>query len=205
VSGAARQPERSGPESSGSSPRRKTSAGRTSKAASKRTKKVREQTAELRSPPGAARKARRDLPDVVGAFSEADLKELYRFWSGQRAPKNPADPADARRKVLEWMSDPAIVEARVGSLGKRLATILDLCLEAPRYQRCVRELESARPLAYLSEYDLETSLGALERHALLVQGESARVESFGARCYAIPDDVGDAILRPADVTPGSPR
>ena len=133
--------------------------------------------------------------EAVEALPEGDLAELWRFWSGQRNGRIPDDPAALKKQVLEWLADPALVESRVAGIGRRLGSILDLHLEAPRYQCSVTDLVNARPLAYLSPYDLEASLSVLERRALLVEGHSHGVEHYGARAYAVPSDLGDAILR----------
>lgn len=147
---------------------------------------------------GAADKARaprtRSL-DAVQSLPAADLNELHRFWSGQRGARPPEDASEVRRQVSEWMADPSIVEARVASLPRRLQSILDLHLEHPRYQCTLGDLVNARNLAYMSNYDLQASLAVLQRHALLVEGKSQNVSSYGLRSYSVPVDVGDAILR----------
>ena len=126
---------------------------------------------------------------------ESELVELFRFWSGQRMTRIPDDASELRRSVHGWMSDPSSVEARVASLPKRLVSILDIHLDAARYQCSVLELLNARSLAYMSSYDVEASLAALARHALLVEGKSVHEGSLGARAYSVPADVGDTILR----------
>jgi hypothetical protein len=143
---------------------------------------------------GHARAARARIWDAISALPDSDLPELYRFWSGQRTIRIPEDPTEIRQRVLEWMSEPPTVEARISGLPKRLVSVLDLYLDAPRYQCSALELASARSLAYLSPYDLEASLAALERHALLVPGAGATDES-AARAYVLPADLGDTILR----------
>jgi hypothetical protein len=141
------------------------------------------------------RPARPRSCDAVQSLPAADLQELFRFWSGQRALRIPEDQGELRRQVMEWMSDPGTVEARVASLPRRLQSILDLHLEHPRYQCTVGDLVNARNLAYMSNYDLQASLSVLERHALLVEGRSQNVTSYGLRSYSVPADLGDSILR----------
>lgn len=147
---------------------------------------------------GAADKGRAlrtKASDAVLAIGAGDLTELYRFWSATRGGRVPEDPAEVRRQVIEAMSDPAVVEARVASLPRRLQSILDLHLEHPRYSCTVVELSNARNLAYMSTYDLHASLTMLQRHGLLVEGKSQSVSSYGARSFSLPVDLGDAILR----------
>ena len=129
------------------------------------------------------------------ALGNGDIVELYRFWSGQRTTRASEDHAEMRRQVIEWMSDASIVEARVASLPRRLQSILDLHLEDPRYSCTMADLVNARNLAYMSTYDLQASLSVLQRHALLVEGKSQSVSSYGVRSYCVPQDVGDAVLR----------
>jgi len=144
---------------------------------------------------GAARAARTRSADAVSVVRDHDLPELYRFWSGQRAARIPEDCAEMRRQVVDWMAQASIVEARVALLPRRLLSILDLHLESPRYQCTASELLNARHLAYMSSYDLQASLAVLGRHALVVESRSPGVDSFGARSWTVPQDVGDAILR----------
>lgn len=146
-------------------------------------------------PHDATKNARPRACDAVHALPAADLQELYRFWAGQRVTRTPEDQAELRRHVTEWMSDSSVVEARVASLPRRLLSILDLHLEHPRYQCTVSDLVNARNLAYMSNYDLQASLSVLARHALLVEGKSQNVSSYGVRSFSVPVDVGDAILR----------
>ncbi len=133
--------------------------------------------------------------DAVNAVRDSDLAELFRFWCGQRAERVPEDPAHVRRQVVEWMSQPSVVEARVAALPRRLLSILDLHLELPRYQCSAADLLNARNLAYMSNYDLQASLAVLGRHGLLVETRNGGAESFGQRAWTVPQDLGDAILR----------
>lgn len=143
----------------------------------------------------AARGGKTRSADAVSNVRDHDLPELYRFWSGQRAARIPEDCAEVRRQVTEWMAQASIVEARVALLPRRLLSILDLHLESPRYQCTAAELLNARHLAYMSSYDLQASLAVLGRHALVVEARSPGAETFGARTWTVPQDVGDAILR----------
>jgi hypothetical protein len=145
-------------------------------------------------PEGAALSAN-GVRAILAGVPDADLRELYRFWSGERGTRSAADQEDVRRKVAQQMEDPEVIETRVAGLGRRLATILDLHLEAPRYERSLEDLEQASALAYLSKYDLEASLTVLERRALLISGESRKAQCYGKRCTSIPVELGDAILR----------
>jgi hypothetical protein len=147
------------------------------------------------SPPAPRRPTRPHLRDAVAAIAATDVPELHRFWSGKAGARMPDDPVAVRAQVLEWMSDPPTIEARVVSLGKRLSAILDLCLASPRYQASTIELLNAKHLAYLSRYDLEAGLSMLQRHALIVEiPPDGRVDRVG-RTFAVPAEVGDSILR----------
>jgi hypothetical protein len=140
----------------------------------------------------ARRPARPHARDAVAAILETDLPELHRFWAGKDSARIPDDAAAIRAQVLEWMSDPATVESRVGSLGKRLSALLDLHLASTRYQTGLLELINAKSLSYLSRYDLEAGLSMLVRHALLVE---VRGEDRAGRAFTVPVDLGDAVLR----------
>ena len=144
---------------------------------------------------GQARTARARAADAISALRESDLPELYRFWSGQRQGRIPEDRELLRRQVLEWMADARVVTERVGTLGKRLQAVLEHHLDAPRYQCSFPELVNARALSYLSSYDLEATLLALQRHALVVESRSQAALEYGTRAFSVPADLGDALVR----------
>jgi XPB/Ssl2-like helicase family protein len=135
--------------------------------------------------------ARPRIAEVLASRSPSELEELQRFWIGAGG----GDKRDPRRQLDESMQDPAVVEARVRALGRRLNQVLALHLEAPSYQLGLQELVGHKLLAYLSSYDLEASLAVLQRHALLVECVDRRFKTFGARAFAIPEEIGDALLR----------
>jgi hypothetical protein len=140
----------------------------------------------------ARRPGRPHARDAVAAVAESDLPELFRFWAGKGSARIPADGQAVREQVLEWMSEPSLVESRVAALGKRLSALLDLHLGSVRYQAGLLDLLNSRSLAYLSRYDLEAGLSMLVRHGLLVE---MRGEDRGERSFAVPVDLGDAIHR----------
>ncbi len=135
------------------------------------------------------------VEELLESRSRAELEELYRFWGGTAAVVPPPDPRELRRQVMAWMSDPELVETRVHSLGRRQVQILGLHLEQAGYVRSFDELANHKQLAYLAAYDLESSLAGLVRHALLVEGKEPRFKSNGGRAFAIPEEVGDGLLR----------
>lgn len=131
--------------------------------------------------------------DAVSALSKSDLIELYRFWSGEAGASVPKDQASLRCQVLGWMAEPERVAERMRELGRRLGAILEVALGAPRYECTLADLNAAKPLAYLSIYDLEAGLSVLVRRGLLVPGEVNG--HAGARRYRVPADLGDVVLR----------
>ncbi|MBK7641802.1 MAG: helicase-associated domain-containing protein [Planctomycetes bacterium] len=144
---------------------------------------------------GQVRSARTRASEAIAALKEGDLPELYRFWSGQRGARVPDDRELLRRQVLEWMNDARIVTERVAELGKRMQAVLEHHLDAPRYQCSFPELVNARSLSYLSSYDLEATLQALQRHALVVESRSQAALEYGVRAFSVPADLGDALVR----------
>jgi len=145
--------------------------------------------------PETRRPVRPHVRDAVLGIAATDLPELFRFWSGKAGPRIPDDPASIRAQVVEWMSDPPLVEARVAALGKRLAAILDVHLASARYQAGLVDLLGSKSLSYLSRYDLEAGISMLQRHALLVALPSENGSARNGRALAVPVELGDAILR----------
>ena len=141
-----------------------------------------------------ARAGRATIADVIESTDSEDLAELYRFWAGTNS-KRPSDDDIARKKIAEWMSEPDVIDARMSKLGRRLATIMDAMLAAPRYELATAQIVANKQLAYLSSYDLEASLAVLCRQGLLTPATSKEMQRYGQQGYAIPTDLGDAILR----------
>jgi len=143
----------------------------------------------------AARPARGfRLAEWLGARRRGDLVELHRFWGGRPAEAPPLDEDELRQRIVAWMSDPGRVEERVAGLGRRLTSVLDGLIGAPRYQRSWDELAGQPPLDALSPYELEACLAALARRGLVVEGEDRRFESFGQRVLGIPLELGDGLV-----------
>jgi len=135
------------------------------------------------------------IDQAVEALPSSDLSELYRFWSGDPNVTVPDDAGVVRRTVLEWIEEGDRLFSRVAGLGRRLSTLLDIHLSAPRYELTVAELAADKRLAYLSRYDLEAGLAVLRRRALLTSASSSHVRSHGREAHRVPDDLGDSILR----------
>lgn len=154
---------------------------------------------------GAARKGRaargsrlragRSLPEAVKSLARSDLSDLYNFWGGAGAGSMPRDEEEVRRQVLSWMAEPDRVEERIAALGRRLSSVFELLVKSPRYECSYTELVGARELNYLSSYDMEACLTALQRRALIVEAEDARFAELGHRVFAVPSELGDGLLR----------
>jgi hypothetical protein len=127
----------------------------------------------------------------VGALPKDDLTELYRFWSGDPGASAPSGVRKLRDEVLGWIAEPERVTERVKELGRRMGTIFDLLLGAPRYEMTLSDLVGAKEISDLSTYDLEASLAVLARRAMVVE----RNEPGDARRYLVPADLGDTVLR----------
>ncbi|HEX6882584.1 MAG TPA: helicase-associated domain-containing protein [Planctomycetota bacterium] len=123
----------------------------------------------------------------------ADLIELHRFWGGKACEPPSGDDDELRARVQRWMRDPGRLEERVGGLGRRLATVIEVLAHAPRYQRSWNELAAEPGLASLSPYELEACLLSLARRGLVVEGDDRRFESFGERVLGLPLELGDGL------------
>jgi hypothetical protein len=142
------------------------------------------------------------LAEVLNAFDGHELEELLHYWSAERGA-GAAPPAPvARERLRALMSDPRTVEARASGLGKRVLAVLQALLGARNYQRELDELSACSTLAWLSVYDLEASLATLRRRGFVTPWGSGGAHANGAtaedatrRPWAIPPEIGDALLR----------
>lgn len=128
-------------------------------------------------------------------LSAGDLKETWRHWAGNNEEALPKSMDDQREQVLSWSTDGERANTRLNSLGKRSVAIVDLILEAPRYELTVVELAGAKTLAHLSHYDLEASLATLSRRALIEENDSLSVSTVGVRALSVPIDLAESIMR----------
>ncbi|HIG88018.1 MAG TPA: hypothetical protein EYQ25_13390 [Planctomycetes bacterium] len=142
-----------------------------------------------------ARQKWRGLEQVLDDLSSTDLKETWRHWAGGSEGSLPRASGDLRSQVLAWAKDGERADQRLASLGKRSVAIVDLVLDAPRYELSFVDLAGAKALAHLSQYDLEASLATLTRRALIEESTSISVPTAGARAVSVPSDLADAILR----------
>ena len=156
---------------------------------------LRKKRAEVHAREREGRPFRPKVADVVAGRDVVDLKDLYRFWVGGQANRTPAGTEELREAVLAHMVQPERVAERVEGLGRRLNQILELHLAAVGYRLSLEELASSSTLAYLSDFELEASLAVLLRHGLLEEASDNRFESYGGRTFAVPEDLGDGILR----------
>ena len=169
--------------------------GRPSGRKTARRSASRARAGKLRSGVASNGRARPSCAEVVRTLKKADLSEAWRFWADDPTTSAPPLVREARGEIERWMADPERVMARVDDLGRRLGTIFDLLLCAPRYECTLAELAGAKQIAYLSSYDLEASLEVLTRRGLVRQGRSARVSEGGLRAFTVPADLGDTVLR----------
>jgi hypothetical protein len=122
------------------------------------------------------------------------LDELYRFWDGGSGAV-PEDAELLRTRLRAWMRDPVRVEERATRLPRRLSTVLEDLIGAPRFQKSWSELARSRALAYLSPYDLEASLAALARRGFVGEGDDRRFERFGGeRIVGVPHELAESLL-----------
>ncbi len=137
---------------------------------------------------------RPSLRDVLAAKSAAELREVLQFWTANPRPEAEPNPDEARARVAAVAAEAAAVAERIASLGRRLGTVVEVLLEAPGYARTLGELADAKSLAYLSSYDLEACLQALQRRAVVVETRCNRVAAPGLRAFALLREVGDGLL-----------
>jgi hypothetical protein len=134
------------------------------------------------------------LADWLARRRRSDLIELHRFWGGKLCEAPSGDDEVLRARIRRWMVDPARVEERVGALGRRLASVVDSLVAAPRYQKSWAELSASAGLAALTPYELEACVTALGRRGLVVEGGDRRFERFGERVLGLPQELGDGLL-----------
>ena len=143
---------------------------------------------------GVALRAFELLPWLSGR-GRSDLIELHRFWGGKACEPPSGDDDELRARIRRWMSDSARVEERVGALGRRLGSVVESLVGAPRYQRSWAELARTPTLSALSPYELEACLTSLARRGLVVEGDERRFEGFGERVLGLPLELGDGLAQ----------
>ncbi len=134
------------------------------------------------------------VQDLLTKLRPRELSDVYNFWSGERV-NGKASEREMRAHLVDWMADPARIEERLADLGRRLGSVVESLVRAPRYQRSWQELVNARALSTMSTYDLEACISALGRRGFVMEADDARFESYGERVVGMPVELGDGILR----------
>ena len=142
-----------------------------------------------------ARRLYVSLEDVLANRQDADLRELYEFWSEGQRPEPGQNGDGTRQRVLHLMREPERVERLVGSLGKRLLGVFEALIDARAYSLSFPELAGNHALANLTQYDLEACLAALARRALVDESTNNRFDRLGERRLVVPRELGDTLLR----------
>jgi len=124
---------------------------------------------------------------LLGERELDDLETPYRFWAGSNGERPQGDVSELRSRIAEWMSDSERLGARLDALPRRQREVLDALLVASRYELTLDELSANRELGYLARFDLEAAVVQLVDQAFVAE------TSTGA--FAVPVDLGDAVLR----------
>ena len=103
----------------------------------------------------ASLRARCSVEEVLDALPASDLAEAWRHWSPEVGAGVPPE-ATAGPSSLPGLPTALMLE-RLGSLGKRLALLMDILLEAPRWL-LFSDLATHGTLERMSTYDLEAAL-----------------------------------------------
>jgi ribose 1,5-bisphosphokinase PhnN len=140
---------------------------------------------------GRSHAPRPELGERVSRLDSEDLRQLYQFWAGIDTAELPSPSELARQRIVEWMNQPETVESRVSGLGRRLGGVFAQVMAGDEYRSSLADLAGAKPLAYLTEADLQACLEALERRGLLLSdADRAR-----GPVYAVPRELGDTLVR----------
>ena len=102
--------------------------------------------------------------EVVAEFPVRDLKELFRFWAGQRAAKTPADDEELKAAVMGFINDPEVLGRRISSLSSKLKAIFERHFVADDHRQRFVDLADAPELNYMSNYDIEAAITTFFSH-----------------------------------------
>lgn len=130
------------------------------------------------------------LADVLRSRSDSELTELHEAWS-----RGETGSGQLRLDLERWMSDGKRATETIELLGRRLGAVLETLLAAPGYGLPFAELAARKELAYLSPYDLEACLTALERRGFLATVQGKRFDQLGQRLLALPRELAEGVLR----------
>ena len=122
--------------------------------------------------------------------SRSDLSEYYSFWDGQApAPKTSDALVDA---LLGRMTDEESVRKRIKFLSKKLIDLLKFLLKDTAYTATRDGVLGSRLFNYMSQYEVEAALNALQKRGFVFQlGE--RGKENGSVSFAVPHDLGEVL------------
>lgn len=131
------------------------------------------------------------LERLLRERSKADLAEFHSFWDGQGpAPKTTDEIVVS---LVERMTDEDSVRKRLKFLSKKLVDLLKFLLRDRAYTANREQVLSSRLFDYMSQYEVEAALNALQKRGFVFQIGERGADGAGEIAFAIPHEVGEVL------------
>lgn len=131
------------------------------------------------------------LERLLRERGRADLAEFHSFWDGQGpAPKTTDDIVIS---LVERMTDEDSVRKRLKFLSKKLVDLLKFLLRDRAYTANREQVLSSRLFDYMSQYEVEAALNALQKRGFVFQLGERGADGAGEIAFAIPHEIGEVL------------
>lgn len=121
--------------------------------------------------------------------SRADLGEYYSFWDGPAPAPKTSDELVAA--LVERMTDEDSVRKRIKFLSKKLIDLLKFLLRDTAYTASREGVLRSRLFSYMSQYEVEAALNALQKRGFVFQLGDRTQEAL--QSFSVPFDLGEVL------------
>ncbi|MEW6747173.1 MAG: hypothetical protein AB1486_30935, partial [Planctomycetota bacterium] len=120
----------------------------------------------------------------------AELREFYSFWDAEG--QAPGDVDALVRSLHSHMTDEDLVRKRLRFLSKKLVDLLKFLLKSERYEAGLGHILNSKTFAYMSQYEVEAALNALQKRGFVFAAGQRDGEN-GRTVFLVPRELGDIL------------
>jgi Helicase conserved C-terminal domain len=131
------------------------------------------------------------LERLLRERGKADLAEFHSFWDGQGSAPKTTD--EIVTSLVERMTDEDSVRKRLKFLSKKLVDLLKFLLRDRAYTANREQVLSSRLFDYMSQYEVEAALNALQKRGFVFQLGERGADGAGEIAFAIPHEIGEVL------------
>jgi len=131
------------------------------------------------------------LERLLRERTREELKEFHSFWDGEGPAPTTSDALIG--SLVGRMTDEESVRKRLKFLSKKLVDLLRFLLRDRAFTVTRENVVRSRLFNYMSQYEVEAALNALQKRGFVFQLESQGGQRNGDTSFSIPSDLGEVL------------